>query len=126
MNEKNNGRIRHSAFRPSLHSPPENLLVGKFIFFKCLWNELVALFDHTPIDIREECLNIFRSFRRLVVEQEGVLPDVHHQQGLEASNIANFMQCDPVIRQPTVRRILIADSPAHPPHLADTDKVGFP
>ena len=79
-----------------------------------------------PIDVREKCLDVFGPVGRFVVEQVGVLPDVHHQQRDEAGHVAALMQLDPVIRDASGGRIEIGDGPADTAHLADADEIRLP
>ena len=55
-----------------------------------------------------------------------MFPNIHHQHGLEARNIADFMERDPVIREAPAAGIFIADRPTYTAHPADTSKVSFP
>ena len=41
----------------------------------------------------------FGAIGRLVVEEERVLPHVHHQERHEAGDVADLVQRDPVIRE---------------------------
>ena len=58
---------------------------------------LQPLVTNVPSDVGEECLNIFWSLGRLVVEQESMLPHVHHQHGIKAGHVACFMKRNPMI-----------------------------
>src|SRR5712691_424202 len=57
-----------------------------------------APFHCSPVDIREERLNIFRPISRFVIPEIGVFPNVHDQEWMKTGNIADFMKGDPVIR----------------------------
>src|SRR5581483_10381477 len=85
-----------------------------------------APIDSLPINVREECLDVLRPVRRLVIENERVLPNVHHEHWVESGDVARLMQREPVIRQIAVGWILVADGPTHSAHLADAYKLGFP
>ena len=50
-----------------------------------------------PIDIRKERLDILRPLGRFVVEQVSMLPDIHHQDRIEAGDIAGLVQRDPMV-----------------------------
>ena len=85
-----------------------------------------ALLAGRPVDVGEERLDVLRPVGRLVVEEEGVLPHVHHEHGDEARDVAHLVQSDPVVREPLVDRVLVADRPAHAAHLADADEIRLP
>src|SRR5207244_4468922 len=85
-----------------------------------------ALIDGAPIDIRQKRLDVFRSISRLVIENERVFPNVHHQSRIEARHVARLVQRDPMVRQLTVGRIFVADGPADAAHFADADKLCLP
>ena len=53
--------------------------------------------DRSPIDIREKCLDVFRTISRDVIQDEGVFPNVHNQDWSESGDIAGFVQVDPMI-----------------------------
>src|SRR5207244_2391147 len=82
--------------------------------------------DDLPVDVREEGVDVLRALRRLVVEQEGVLPDVHHEDRDEARDVADLVERDPVVRQPSGPRVLEADRPSDAAHLPDPDEVRLP
>src|SRR2546423_1549103 len=82
--------------------------------------------DGAPVDVREERLDVLRPLGGLVVEKEGVLPNVHDERGDEARDVADLVQRDPVVREPLVDWVLVADGPAHAAHLADRDEVRLP
>src|SRR5690242_18465964 len=82
--------------------------------------------DRAPINVREERFDILWPLGGLVIEQEGVLPHVHHEDRREACDIVGLVQRDPVIRELPRRRVLVADGPADAAHLADADEVGLP
>src|SRR4029078_1884473 len=87
---------------------------------------LQPLLNFRPIDIREESFDVLRSFSWFVIQQKRVLPNVHHQDWIEACDVASFMQRNPVIRNSSVRRVLIADGPTYTAHLADANEVSLP
>src|SRR5688500_16535507 len=64
-------------------------------------------FDRRPVNIGEEGFYVFRALRGLVVQKEGVLPDVHHEDGIEARNVPHLVQRNPVVGEPPVSRILV-------------------
>jgi hypothetical protein len=53
-----------------------------------------------------------------------MFPNIHHKHGLEARNIADFMERDPVIRA-TRCWDFYSSLPTHTAHPADTRKVSF-
>ena len=85
-----------------------------------------AFLNRGPVDIRKERFNVFRAIRWRVIEQERMLPDIHHEHWIEARNVADLMLADPVVRQSIVRRILITDGPPNSAHLADSDEIRLP
>src|SRR5678809_339278 len=80
----------------------------------------------TPIHVREEGLDVFTAVCRRVVEQKGMLPDIHDEHRLEAGNIAVLMQGDPVVAEASGRRLLKADRPSLSAHFSYADEVGLP
>src|SRR2546423_3024904 len=82
--------------------------------------------DGVPVDVREERLDVLRPLGGLVVEKEGVLPNVHDERWREARDVADLVQRGPGIREPPVDGGLVADGPAHAAHLADRDEVRLP
>src|SRR5205085_2942006 len=85
-----------------------------------------ARFDGGPIYVGEEGFDVLGSFGRFVVQEECVLPHVHHKYRLKARNVAGLVQADPMVRDAPVGRILVADGPTDPAHLADRHKIGLP
>src|SRR5437016_5089093 len=85
-----------------------------------------APLDRAPIDVREERFDVLGPIRRFVIKYERVLPNVHYQYRIETGDVARFVQADPMIRQLSVGRILVADGPTNAAHLADADKVSPP
>lgn len=55
-------------------------------------------FNRSPIDVRQKRFNVLRTVGRRVVQKKSVLPNIHHQYGVETRNFASLMQADPVIR----------------------------
>src|SRR5688572_12676227 len=55
------------------------------------------LVDRLPVNVAEERLDVLPALGELVVQREGVLPDVHHQQRLEARRMSILVQGDPVV-----------------------------
>src|SRR6185295_14431432 len=82
--------------------------------------------DCTPIDICEERFDIFRALGGLIVQQERMLPNIHDEYWSEARYVSCFVQCDPMIREPVVCRVLVTYGPSNSTHLADPDKISFP
>src|SRR4051795_5796088 len=69
--------------------------------------------DGVPVDVREEGFDVLRSLGRLVVEQKGMLPDVHHEDRLEAGRVTVLVEGNPVVAQLTGHRVLEGNRPAH-------------
>ena len=44
--------------------------------------------DNTPIDVREEGVDVLSSLRGGIVEQERMLPDIHDEDRLKPGDIA--------------------------------------
>ena len=58
-------------------------------------NARIHAFVHgCPIDIREEGFNVLGSLGGLVVQEECVLPNVNHEQRLEARDVADLVSND--------------------------------
>src|SRR5688500_20335726 len=85
-----------------------------------------SLVTNIPGYVGEECLDVFRPLCRFVVEQESMLPHVHHQYWIESGYVACFMKRDPVIGESAVGRILVADGPTDAAQLADANKICLP
>src|SRR2546428_9445198 len=85
-----------------------------------------APLDRAPINIREERFDVLGPIRWFVIKYERMLPNVHHQHRIETGDVARLVQADPMIRQLSVRRVLVTDGPTNAPHLADADKVSLP
>ena len=64
--------------------------------------------------------------RRFVVEQESMLPNVHHQHWIETRHVARLMKRNPVIGESPISGILVTDGPTNPAHLANTHKIRLP
>src|SRR5262245_26948226 len=82
--------------------------------------------DRFPVRVGQEGVDVLWALRRRVVQDEGVLPDVHHEDGGEARHIANLVQRHPVVGQLARVRILIADGPAYAAHLTHADEGRLP
>lgn len=50
-----------------------------------------------PVDVGEEGFDVLAPLGRFVVEQKGVLPDVHDEDRLEPGRNSNVVQFDPVV-----------------------------
>src|SRR5207253_2274795 len=115
-------RARRATRDPCLGSllagrPPPNVFPRRV---------LETRLDGPPVDVGEERLDVLRALGRLVVEEEGVLPDVHHDEWREPGHVADLVQRDPVVRQAPIDGILIADRPPDATHLPDADEVRLP
>src|SRR5439155_14503571 len=55
-----------------------------------------------------------------------MLPYVHDENWDETSDISNFMQRDPMVREPTVCWILATHRPPDTSHFPDAHEVGLP
>src|SRR5580765_246372 len=55
-----------------------------------------------------------------------MLPNIHHENWIEAGDIARLVQRDPMIRKAAVSRIFITDGPANTAHFPNANEVGFP
>src|SRR5438128_12250721 len=85
-----------------------------------------APLDRAPINVREERLDVLGPIRRFVIKYDRVLPIGHHQHRIESGDVARLVQTDPMVRQLSVRRVLVTDGPTNAAHLADADKVSLP
>src|SRR4030095_297189 len=72
------------------------------------------LSDGLPVNVREECLEIHRAVRGFVIEQESMLPDVQNEHWIKPRDVADLMECDPMVRDALLHRVLIANCQAHP------------
>src|SRR5260370_36648110 len=70
-----------------------------------------TLLDRGPIDVREERFDIFRPIGGFVIEDERVLPHLHHQPRLKTRDVAALLPGDPGIRQPSRSRLVLRDHP---------------
>src|ERR1700694_883559 len=87
---------------------------------------LQSCLNSVPVNVREEALYILGALCRFVVEQEGVLPHVHHEHWIETRHVARLVQRDPMIGKSTISWILEADGPTNAPHLANAYKIRLP
>src|SRR5262249_33551555 len=82
--------------------------------------------DDRPVHVREERLDVAGPFRRLVVDEEGMLPHVHDEERAEARRVAVLVQRDPMIAEPPGLRILVENGPPHAAHAPHADEVAPP
>src|SRR5476651_659817 len=82
--------------------------------------------NSVPVNIREEGFYILGPICRFVVEQEGVLPHVHHEHWIETPHVARRVQRDPMIGESTISWVLEADGPTNAPHRADAYNIRLP
>src|SRR5262249_33612489 len=107
-----------------------------FAKFRCVGSEKLAagarvgrdepVIDGLPVRVGEKRVDVLGALRRRVVEDEGVLPHIHYEDRREACHVADFVEGDPVVGQPSRVRVLIADGPAHAAHLAHADEGRLP
>src|SRR5262249_12981060 len=64
-----------------------------------------------PVNVGDERVHVLGAFRGRVVVHKGVLPNVHHEKWLEASQVAILMEIDPVIAERACGRVLIKNRP---------------
>ena len=76
-----------------------------------------------PVHIGEERVDVLWSVGWRVIQNECMLPNIHHENRNESRNIANLMQGDPMVRDPAGVRVLIADCPTDASHFSDPCKV---
>src|SRR5262245_51813909 len=51
-----------------------------------------------PVDVGEKRLHVFSLLGRLIIEKVSVLPDIHHQNGLESRHVSHLVERDPMVR----------------------------
>src|ERR1700674_5627258 len=87
---------------------------------------LQSRLNSVPVNVREEGFYILGTLCRFVVEQEGVLPHVHHEHRIETRHVARLVQRDPMIGESTISWILEADGPTNALHLTNAYKIRLP
>lgn len=91
-----------------------------------LWVILqVALLDDRPVDSVVESGEIPGTIE-LVIGHEGVLEDIHDEQGQSASGVISLVFVDPHVDEAAGERIKVQDGPADAPHAACCEEIVFP
>src|SRR4030042_5479319 len=67
-----------------------------------------------PIDVLEEALDVIGPLEA-VVNHEGMLEDVHDQDGLTAGRMARVVLVDPEVDEHAAGRVLVEDNPSSAP-----------
>src|SRR5882724_1118051 len=82
--------------------------------------------ERIPIRVGQKGLDVLGALRRRIVQEEGMLPYVHHENRDVPGDIANLVKRDPVVGQLSRVGILETDGPTDPAHLAYADERRLP
>ena len=96
------------------------MLISTVIRFSC--QAFLQLF---PVDVLEKRRYVVSALES-VIGHEGVLENIHHQDGFAAGKMANFMLVNPLVEKVSCHVVLVQYYPTNAPHGSRGPEILFP